>query len=167
MCLEWSEEKFRLPVFALVAGWFLLRAVAIARTAPSLGRCAKAGVLESPHCGASPLTYGGARLAAVFAVDSNLQPKHKAWPIGKVQGQYKCKVRGKDPRTVSCGMRFKSRLPRSFLAHRPIVLVALHKATFPAVAHWPEEHKSAIRRSVVITTGHEPLPRSLDAPGTI
>jgi len=76
MCLEWSEEKFSLPVFALVAGWFLLRAVAIARTAPSLGRCAKAGVLESPIVG-HPHSYGGARLAAVFAVDSNLQPKHK------------------------------------------------------------------------------------------
>jgi hypothetical protein len=88
MCLEWSEEKFRLPVFALVAGWSLLRAVVRATT--------KAGVLESPLW-TSPLTYGGARLAAVFAVDSNLQPKHKAWPIGKVQGQYKCKVHGKDP----------------------------------------------------------------------
>jgi hypothetical protein len=65
MCLEWSEEKFRLPAFALVAGWSLLRAVV--------------------------------RAAAKAAVDSNLQPKHKAWPTGKAQGQYKCKVHGKDP----------------------------------------------------------------------
>jgi hypothetical protein len=148
MCLEWSEEKFRLPVFALVAGW----------SRPPQR-------LVSPIVGTPTDLWR--RTTCCSLCSRNLQPKHKAWPIGKVQGQYKCKVHGKDPRTVSCGMRFKSRLPRSFLAHRPVVLVALHKATFPAVARWPEEHKSTIRRSVVITTGHEPLPRSLDAPGTI
>jgi hypothetical protein len=97
MCLEWSEEKFRLPVFALVAGLVPIARRSNRSDSAVLGALCKGWCPRIPHCGASPLTYGGARLAAVFAVDSNLQPKHKAWPIGKVQGQYKCKVHGKDP----------------------------------------------------------------------